>query len=352
MNNLLYIGLNGYAGSGKDTVAKMIAFILNHNLSKEDAYVQFMRHTNEFPITHPDQDIHSEYCYIIAFADQLKRICSVMFEVPLKYFYDNKSSAWICLNHGFELTEIKPSPDAIVSAEDYYVGNYKDRSSSSRIYMSLRELLVYVGTYVLQQSLTKNVFINIVEKKIHEVANRSSYKYVICTDVRFEHEMQFIRDHHGIMVNIVRDGVQQLDNVAEHDLDDVDDYDYIIENNGTYEDLFYQVYDMINDNIEWKNQTIHLYSHDSSNNILVLKKDEGDCMTWELVTEFGTMRTVHDNGNIIAIDPSGGPMISVGEPLSEISDASSFMSGCHKISKIWFDIVTGHCYIKTTKHTL
>ena len=30
-NNLLYIGLNGFAGSGKDTVAKMIKTILNRD---------------------------------------------------------------------------------------------------------------------------------------------------------------------------------------------------------------------------------------------------------------------------------------------------------------------------------
>ena len=30
MNKLLYIGLNGFAGSGKDTVAKMIKTILNY----------------------------------------------------------------------------------------------------------------------------------------------------------------------------------------------------------------------------------------------------------------------------------------------------------------------------------
>ena len=31
LNNLLFIGLNGYAGSGKDTVAKMLKTILGYN---------------------------------------------------------------------------------------------------------------------------------------------------------------------------------------------------------------------------------------------------------------------------------------------------------------------------------
>lgn len=348
MKNLLYIGLNGYAGSGKDTVAKMIVFILNHNLLKDEAYSQFVRQNNDLPITHPSQSIISQNCYVIAFADQLKQICSVMFEVPLKHFYDNKSSAWICMNHGFELTEVKPSQDEIVSAEDYYVGNYQDKPASSKIYMSLRELLVYVGTYMLQKDISRDVFVNIVKKKVKEISDYSEYKYVICTDVRFEHEMQFIRNNHGIMVNIVRDNVKQLDNIAEHDLDDVDDYDYTIENNSTYEDLFYQVYDMIHNNVEWKNISTRLRTHDGSNNYLVLKKKEEDTYTWELISEYGTMRTIHDNGLIMSIDPSGGPMITIGDYLNQISDISNRMNQYHKVSNIWFDIITGHVCISTT----
>lgn len=348
MKNLLYIGLNGYAGSGKDTVAKMMTFILNHmNMDKMTGWSYFMQHLNTLPITHPDQDIITENCYVIAFADQLKRICSTMFEVPLKYFYDNKSTSWICINNGFELTEIKPNQESIVSAEDYYTGNYVDRHTG-KVYMSLRELLVYVGTYVLQRHISQKTFINIVEKKVKEIENRSSYKYVICTDVRFEHEFEFIKNHHGIMVNIVRDGVQQLDNIAEHDLDDVEDYDYVIENNSTYEDLFYQVYDMIMDNIEWKNTTVNLFTHDGSSNFLILKNiNENKEYTWELVSEYGMMRTIHNEGSIYSVDPSGGPMISVGDGLNSISNISNILNEYHTVKELYVDEITGCTCVKT-----
>ena len=36
MNKFLYIGLNGYAGSGKDTVAKMLHHILNKDWNSYD----------------------------------------------------------------------------------------------------------------------------------------------------------------------------------------------------------------------------------------------------------------------------------------------------------------------------
>ena len=61
-----------------------------------------------------------------------------------------------------------------------------------------------------------------------------------------------------------------LNNVAEHDLDDEENFDFTIENNSDYESLFYQVWDMINENVRFKNITINLYSHDCSDNFMVL----------------------------------------------------------------------------------
>ncbi len=44
MRNFLYIGLNGYAGSGKDTVAKMLYCILNYNWeTKEECWNKFKK---------------------------------------------------------------------------------------------------------------------------------------------------------------------------------------------------------------------------------------------------------------------------------------------------------------------
>ena len=56
----------------------------------------------------------------IAYADQLKEICSTIFGIPVQRFYQNKSNAWICLNDKFQYTEIKPDEEHIVTAEDYY----------------------------------------------------------------------------------------------------------------------------------------------------------------------------------------------------------------------------------------
>ena len=218
--------------------------------------------------------------------------------------------------------------------------------------MSLREILVYVGTYVLQNSISKRIFTNVVEKKINQ---RTNLEYAICTDVRFLHEFDFIRKHQGVMINIVRDGITQLNNVAEHDLDDEENFDFTIENNSDYESLFYQVWDMINENVRFKNITINLYSHDCSDNFMVLEETpvndtyRNHGYIWYLVSEYGASRVAHDNGQIVFIDPSGGPMIEVGTLLNQYSDISNILNEYHKVKKIWFDTITGRPMIETEK---
>ena len=91
---LLFIGLNGYAGSGKDTVAKMLKTILSYpfdNLESCKSYYK-QRYTN--PTISATFNINNENetmpVMCIAYADQLKEICSNMFGIPIERFYMNK----------------------------------------------------------------------------------------------------------------------------------------------------------------------------------------------------------------------------------------------------------------------
>lgn len=258
-NEILYIGLNGYAGSGKDTVAKALTLLLSRHWNSFD----------EFKTVWEKEAFTSAYatfkfnktggnCMCIAFADQLKQICSAMFGIPVEHFYYNKENAWINIKDNFEFTTVKPYDENVITAEEYYKEINSNEYDKKKCYMSLRDVLVYVGTYVCQLSVNENTFVNSVENSIcSAVQKNNSLRYVICTDVRFYHEFDYIVKHHGINITIKRPSVEQLGNIAEHNLDDNEAYDFTIYNDGTYDDLLYKLWEL-KDNVVFKNLTIQI----------------------------------------------------------------------------------------------
>ena len=318
MNNLLYIGLNGYAGAGKDTVAKMLKLILNDleywndvDLCKAKYDEIFTDPTKSATFNAPKFEKNRVMC--IAYADQLKEICATMFGIPIERFYMNKSNAWICINDKFQYTEIKPDSDHILTADEFYYATSDINDSSTKYWMSLREILVYVGTYVLQQTINKNIFINIIRNKVkEEQATNHDLKYVIVTDNRFAHELAYMSESNAITISITRNSIQQLENVAEHDLDDVDDYDYIIDNSGTYNDLFNNIWNIIHENIEFENITETLYTRENINNYLRLIKHTDEVDTYKLCVSNKINELYRSNGGITYINPVGGPKICIG----------------------------------------
>lgn len=329
MNRQLYIGLNGLAGSGKDTVAKMIRVILGHkNLSLSECMAIYKEHYYNPWISATFSNItdesHNVFC--IAFADQLKTICSTIFGIPVERFYQNKSTAWVCINKDFQYTEIKPEDSQIVTADDCYynISDISDINSEPK-WMSLREILVYVGTYVLQQDINKRIFVNVVNNIIKEqITTNKELEYIVVTDIRFAHEIDYIRKHNGLTINIVRDGIKALDNIAEHNFDDDSVWDYTIENNGTYEELFEKVYNLIHGDIQFKNETIELNTHENVSNYLRCYADFGTVMEngqetyqkgYELCTEYPIQSIAHTDGSISMLNPVGGPSIFLNHPI-------------------------------------
>jgi len=319
MNKLLYIGLNGLAGSGKDTVAKMLKTILSKDWQsmEECKNYYFSTYTNPTQsATFPYLKEENSSVMCIAYADQLKEICSSIFGIPIQRFYQNKANAWICINDKFQYTEIKPNDQNIVTAEEYYynLSSYSE-TNNDQYWMSLREILVYVGTYVLQNTVNKQIFVNIVRNKIREEQHHNpNLQYVIITDHRFLHEIEYIYENHGITMTITRNSVSQLDNIAEHDLDEEDDYDYIINNSGSYDELFETVWNIVQEEIEFRNITIDLYTRDNIDNYLRLAEDNIS-LIYKLCVPYHVQKLWRDDGSISMIDPVGGPLICVGQQI-------------------------------------
>ena len=334
MDNLLYIGLHGYAGSGKDTVAKALRLMLSYNWESFDdfkakwqdeafkrLYATYGENTGtQYGTQYGNATLEDTSVFCIAFADQLKYICAEMFGIPVKHFYYNKENGWIDITGTFRYVEELPYNGKVVTADEFYYLKNSNTVPETPMWMSLREILVYVGTYICQPFINKQTFTNGANNRIKMVAARNhNLRYVICTDVRFYHEIEFIKKHHGINIDIIRPEVKQLNNVAEHDLDGVDNFDIVIYNDSTYDDLLTVLWDAVHNNEVFKNQTVKLASHDGTNNY-IRKIDENK---WQCCFEHGMCRVAYSNGKIAMIDPSGGPALSIGTTIPDVGTITS-----------------------------
>lgn len=67
----------------------------------------------------------------------------------------------------------------------------------------------------------------------------------IMPDTRFPNEVQAIKDRKGIVIKVNRDTGLLDNHISEHALDDYNDYDYVIDNNGTLGELIVKVATMM-----------------------------------------------------------------------------------------------------------
>ncbi|QDJ96400.1 deoxynucleoside monophosphate kinase [Xanthomonas phage Xoo-sp13] len=152
------IGINGLAGAGKDTVANMVRLSLqkDHGLKVE--------------------------CF--AFADNLKRAASVIFNVPLESFYDRK-----------------------LKEENISYWN-----------MSPRQMAQQLGTEACRKGIRDDIWI----KSLQSTILTSGVDIAFVTDVRFDNEALFVKHQNGVVIRVVREGQAKIitsDHASEQPLE-------------------------------------------------------------------------------------------------------------------------------------
>ena len=68
---------------------------------------------------------------------------------------------------------------------------------------------------------------------------------VVISDVRFKHEYQCIKDLNGYVIRVKRENNITDNHISENELDKID-IDHTLFNNGTKQDLFEKIIDIIN----------------------------------------------------------------------------------------------------------
>lgn len=234
INKVAIAGIKGFKGSGKDTVASMISYILHDGIMKANYDTWLLYHKNDF-IENDEIIIH--------FADKLKddiaAFCNIdrklldRQEIKENYYYNFKT--------GIVSTNIKDI-DCVINT----VSEYDNLSTlillNNNVSIKIRALLQYYGTNVIRNHFWHEAFIRYTMNKAFDIKN--SKGQCIIADARFEDECTAIKYYGGKIIRV--DRRVNNDNHESEQIKICED-DYVIDNTGTLVGLFYKVLKFVTD---------------------------------------------------------------------------------------------------------
>lgn len=246
----MIIGINGYAGSGKDTVGKLIQIAA----------------CKEIPEGNHIQDLIDDYYphhqwwleersgwEIKKWAGKLKYIASILTGIPIEKFEDQEFKktylAPMWDSYGIvrkgsitgRQVAVQPAPHAKDSVWMTTPGNEEIHNQ-----MTVREFLQRLGTDALRNGLHENTWVNALMADYKCVpADRAPGGWDcdnwIITDTRFPNEAQAIKDAGGIVVRIDRPGVTAVNAHPSETALDNWDFDHKIMNGSDMTSLLFSV---------------------------------------------------------------------------------------------------------------
>ena len=114
-----------------------------------------------------------------------------------------------------------------------------------------RDLLIHLGTDIIRNKIDPNFHINRLVQDLEVLSY--FYDTFIVSDVRFPVEIEKVKEKYDdvVTIKISRDSEElnqsQKSNITETALDNYTDYDYVIDNNGTLEELEQRAIDIMNE---------------------------------------------------------------------------------------------------------
>lgn len=234
INKVTIVGIKGFKGSGKDTVASMISYILHDGIMKANYDTWLLYYKNGFV---ENDEI------IIHFADKLKddisEFCGIdrklldKQEIKENYYYNFKT--------GIVSTNIKDA--------DYVINNALEFDNLSTLLLlntnvsiKIRTLLQYYGTNVIRNHFWDNAFVHYTINKAFDIRNKLGQ--CIIADARFDNECNVIKVCGGKIIRVDR---RVNNDNHESEQIKISQDDYVIDNTGTLVGLFYKVLKFVTD---------------------------------------------------------------------------------------------------------
>lgn len=234
INKVTIVGIKGFKGSGKDTVASMISYILHDGIMKANYDTWLLYHKNGFV---ENDEI------IIHFADKLKDDIAAFCNIDRKLLdrQDIKENYYYNFKTGIVSTNIKDI-DCVINT----VLEYDNLSTllllNNNVSIKIRALLQYYGTNVIRNHFWHEAFIRYTMNKAFDIKN--SKGQCIIADARFEDECMAIKYYGGKIIRVDR---RVNNDNHESEQIKISQDDYVIDNTGTLVGLFYKVLKFVTD---------------------------------------------------------------------------------------------------------
>lgn len=269
-NKVNLIGISGKIGSGKDTIAQMIQYLTDVGCNYKTEQVPcFNSYLETLQFDAPTWQIKK-------FAGKVKQIVSLLTGISVgdleKPEVKNRilGKEW----NRYVITRQYQSAGYDYLYKKYYfttqdeADSFEDQTSDSAITyepITVRQLLQQVGTDAMRDVIHPNAWINALfvdyeplnlRNGLRGIEDRKEanliYPNWIISDVRFPNELKAIKDRGGIVIRVnrletfmenkaksMKDGNYEV-HQSEIALDDAT-FDYIINNDGTLDDLLNKV---------------------------------------------------------------------------------------------------------------
>lgn len=206
----MIIGISGKIGSGKDLCGKIIKYLHFYYDVKPVGYgkddITFVMNQLEKEDSHLI-NLFSQW-EIKKFADKLKDCICIILN---------------CTRYDLEDINFKNTP----LGKEW--GN-----------LTPRLLLQLLGTDCGRQIIHPNIWINSLFREY----NSTKLNWII-TDTRFINEFNSIKERNGINIQIISDKSPKDNHISETELDNYNEFNYVIENNKTIEELILKIKEIL-----------------------------------------------------------------------------------------------------------
>lgn len=222
------IAVQGFKGSGKDETAKFLNYLLNspswmHNYQIAKL-LNFKTISNKWKITR--------------YADSLKKILAILMNIDIKKFEDRAFKEY-CYFDFNSYTLLDSSKEKVIRTITDKAFNKEIKKENLKLALehnlTIRQILQFFGTDVMRKFFGNKLW-------IHTTLNIKENNLIIA-DQRFCIENQILTNSNTnhLIIHIIRPGCEPGLHASEKELEELlnnKQYDVLLENNGTLENLF------------------------------------------------------------------------------------------------------------------